>query len=92
MPWNPLNNCYKAATTKIHQKAMCFIPLNPFNKCIGVPTPQNTIFRPKMEKKIPFFYPKSVFSGSGWSLHAPQYPILRMLHCQNNVLHAIEPI
>ena len=48
------------------------MPLNPFNKCIGVPTPQNTTFRPKMAKKIPFCYPKSVFSGSGWSISAPR--------------------
>ena len=50
---------------KIHQKAMCFMLLNPFNKCIGVATAKNTIFRPKMAKKCIFLTPNQCFLGPG---------------------------
>ena len=53
---------------------MWFMPLNPFNKC----------FRAAARKEKPFFarkwpknaniYPKSVFSGSGWSVGARPLP------------------
>ena len=77
---------------KIHQKAMCFMLLNPFNKCIGVATPKNAIFHPKMAKRNPiFFTPNQCFLGPGGHF-MPPHPILRMLHCQNNVLHALAPI
>ena len=48
------------------------MPLNPFNKCIGVATPKNTIFHPKMAKRNPiFFTPNQCFPGPGGHVMPP---------------------
>ena len=71
---------------------MCFMLLNPFNKCIGVATRKNTFFNQKMAKRNLISLPQISVFRVRVVTSCPPYPILRMLHSKKDVLHAMVPI